>query len=306
MKRSVFIITKPLQYINATNISDQNDKIGLITDTFHNAPEIFKELKMKSSFWEELIFVESGKEAEEWVLKNNKQIDVLYTYSDYGFWNYLFLNRLKNTVKYVYEEGLGNYITGLRKKSLINNVLVYFNGLIGNMEFVGGSRYIDGLFVYHPEKVMTSFPRIRTKVFPFQKYFLDHLNTLPEASAFFDSKDAEIVNLFHKQSKVFIYLGTWFHNKTEEQIFTEKNVSEKIASFSEHVTIYKPHPHSGATSLSVQSLFTHTLSGGTMAELLFNAILVSAKELVVMHHSSSALTYFESRKNVIAIDLGLD
>ncbi len=306
MKKSVFIITKPLQYINATNIVDGNYKIGLVTNTFHNAATIFTELQIKSNFWDRLIFVETENEAKAWVLKKQAEIGILYTYSDYGFSNYLFLNRLRNAVKYVYEEGLGNYIPGLRKRNAINNLFVFFNGLLGNKEFVGGSRYIDGLFVYDPNRVKANFPLLRTQLFSFHKKFLDHLNTLPESSAFYDKNDAAIINKLEKNTKVLIYLGTWFHGKTEEQIFNEKKVAEKLKAFSGYTTIYKPHPHSGNPASNIKLLFTHILSGSTMAEMLVLSVLASATEMVVLHHASSAMTNFESNYNIVSVDLGLD
>ena len=48
-KKSCYIVTKPIQYINATNIEDDNDKDCFITDTFFDANKFAKEMQKKSN-----------------------------------------------------------------------------------------------------------------------------------------------------------------------------------------------------------------------------------------------------------------
>lgn len=305
-KKSVFIITKPLQYINATNIIDGNYKIGILTDTFQNAEEVFEKLQSASNHWDEFIFLKSGEEANRWVLKNRKSIEKLYTYSDYGLSNFIFLNRLGNISKYIYEEGLGNYILGLRKKNLLNRIVGYFYELLGNQEFVGGSRYIDGLFVYHPKKILQNFPKIYAPVFDFGKPFLQHLRELPESVAFYNDKDRDKIKSIPPRQNVLLYLGTWFHDMTEEDMFRTKNVIDTVNRYDDYIKIYKPHPHSGLPSPMVEQFFDDVITGGTMAELILTDLLNSAQHIVAVHHGSSALIDFEHSDRITVIDLGLD
>ena len=181
-KYDVFIVTKPLQYLNATNISTLNKKNCLLVNNFKDANLIYKKISELSNYWSSVFYFEKSADAYLWVIKNKGMVENLYIDSDYGVQKHFYLVRLYKHINiFVYEEGIGNYKGNLNNNSFIGNLKKTFNSLLGNKDFLGGSKYVKGIFLYDCHKHRIVYPNSNKKLFHFDKSFLNHISDFSDS-----------------------------------------------------------------------------------------------------------------------------
>jgi len=295
--KSVFLISKPLQYFNATNIPDDNQKIALICNSFEGAANFYAKVKSLSQYWSEVLFFDSNLEGLSWIVKNRENLHNIYIDGDYSFSKRKFLKKLKTKNIFVYEEGLGTYTEKLRTATTKNikkeftafskiktKLVTFLYLLMGMKDHHGGSAFTKGIYVYDIEKHKACVAGFRKTRKSFRNSFTDHLKNFTDKSLLYNKDNALLRNSAGKQ--VVLYLTAWNIDDRITQILSGYNVSFKIA---------KPHPQINKNKypLLYNLGFDYISQGGNMVEFLIYDLLQTSSELIVIHHNSAALLYFK-------------
>lgn len=277
MKLSVYIITKPLQYINATNIPNDSKKICLLIDSFAKSKELLERAKKLSDFWDDLYWFKDRKKAYLYILSNRRKIEKIYTDSDMGGVSRFYLTLVYPIKIILYEEGFGNYRSEIRvKHNNYKRIFNYFDQLTGG-NYLGGFYRTKEIFLYHPHafyKLVDSNPQ--KKITQFKNKFYDHLITLREMMNLLPVNLSSEIN----QKKVIVYLTA---RKIEGNIFTV------IDSYQDYYMILKPHPEFKFDT-GIDKYFNKVIDNEIPAELLIVNLLNSdIRELLVLHHGDTTL-----------------
>ncbi|GAB3421205.1 hypothetical protein [Niabella aquatica] len=295
---SVFVVSKPLQYFNTTNIDDSNSKILLIIDGFKEASTFFIQVQKKSNYWDEVLFFANSSKAFDWLFQNRNIIQTLYLDGDYSLSVLKVLRKLKNVDIYVYEEGVGTYENNLKMtttRNLVKNftlftrlkvyAFIFLYKLIGLKNFQGGNKFTKGIIVYNVERHKICVPEFRKKRKTFKVPFVEHLSTCVDRDILYTMN----INLLDKVRgrKVLLYLTSWTINPA---------ISKVLDKHLGYISIAKPHPHiKGEKRKKLEELgFNYISEGRDLVEFLLNDILLRCEELLVVHENTSALAYFKN------------
>ncbi len=304
MKKSGYIVSKPLQYFNASNIEDDHPKVLFIVNGFNNAENFFNAVKNESKHWESVYFYKDYDEVFTYIKKNKPYYSKLFLDGDYS------LSMLKNLINfkdlkiYVFEEGLGTYTDKIRyainknlyarvsplrklKTFLISEIL----RLLGQKNYHGGSSFTNGIYVYNIEKHTTNKPNFAKEIKTFKQPFLKHLSQFEEKTILSEDYSDIISAAFHK--KVLLYLTSWS---------IDANIGQVLEGYKDYVKIIKPHPHISEEAINdIKHNFDFVVKGGNMIEFLIYDLCDAASQLNVIHHGSGALLYFENHEKIIEI-----
>lgn len=276
-KKSAYLITKPLQYINATNIPDDNNKDCFIVDDFKGSKIFYENISKKSSYWDEKYYLQKRRNFYIFILKNKRKYKNIYMDSDQGFLAFIFSLIVLPIKIYTYEEGYGSYRELRDGTKLIEKIKINIYKLLGSNNWFGGGTFTKGMFLYHPESFNNLVPKNKKKIYPFRKNFIDHANLLmKELGSLFDSKILDII----KNRDVILYLSSWEINVEVYNI---------IEQYPGHFTIIKPHPNI-KNNIKLDN-FDYILNSILPAELYIHQILMRCKNLIIVHENSSSLIY---------------
>lgn len=294
MGKSVFYISKPLQYFNATNIEDFNFKVCIIVDHFSGAKELYNKLLMRKSQWDQVVFVQDPKAAYEWMYEHS-DIDTIYIDSDVGFLKNKWLYPLRKKQIIVYEEGLGSYRSDLRPRKVLDLLVELFLNTFGSKSFFGGSVFTKGLVLYDHNRHQKNIPQFKGRRINFIKPFLAHLSEFKDVDLFVPK---ELDALFQRAEgrKVFIYLTTWLYNSEIDSI---------IDLYPDHFKMIKPHPHIKEDMSDYANRFEVLIPNGVLIEILLARFGAIAEEVVVAHENSSAMHYFVDNNKFKNLDLSV-
>lgn len=282
-KRSCYIITKPLQYINATNIEDINTKDCYITDTFLDAKNFANEISRQSNHWNNVYFVTSKHIALKEIFKKKSEYINLYLDSDIGIYLRLFLSLLYPIKVYVYEEGLASYLPKVREKNK-NNYLKFIIDYFLGENWSGGSFRTKSVYLYHPNAFKSLVGVNKKTILPFKQPFLNHLASLSDIRTFYNPEKVEI----YKGKKILLYLMSWTLNQQYEDIYNK---------YPDFVKIIKIHPHVRNESISKDLLhFDFYPDSRIPSELLIAAFIEIAEKLVIIHEGTAAMLNFNNNK----------
>lgn len=282
-----FIVTKPLQYCNATNVSFSvtGKKHLLIVDLFYGA-DIFYQNILKLNYWDDIIFLCHSKIAYRYLADKISKIDNLFIDSDYGLKKGLWLSRIKTKNIYVYEEGLGSYRNDLRSYKNGSRIIDFCLRLLGVKEHFGGTKYVRGIYIYDHERFKKTVPNFKNKIYSFPYNFHSNLNVLKEHFHFQIDYINNIISNLPTNKELCIYLTSWNYNKNIEKFFKENEY-----------WIVKPHPHIKYDNFDVNK-FNIVVKADIFIELFFNELLDKKITFVVYHENSSALQYFPNIKQI--------
>lgn len=190
-KIDTFIVTKPLQYINALNIDSENEKIILLINSFTGASSFFKQIERKSKYWSEQYFFESVDVALDWVLQHKSNINTLFIDNDRKFQNDSRGRLLKDLNLTVYEEGIGTYIKNIYKprRKIVGNLFLLFQSIKGNKNKLGGYKHTKNIIVYYPEFYLKYTGKSNKNILKFKDPFLYHIQNCKELDVFHFSVD---------------------------------------------------------------------------------------------------------------------
>ena len=287
-KKSVVIVTKLLQYINATNIYMGKSRILIVVDSFFRAKEYCQKFR-DSGEWEQVVFVPSRLQAYKWILKHRIQLTDLYTDSDYGIsilFFHLYLIRIKI---HVYEEGIGTYFSRIeRTKRTITSTLSDFLYLMMlNRRQIGGNFRTSELIVYQ-EKYYQKYVKHRKqlKVSAFVERFIFHFEKVySKISLSQDIKKLEIIN----NSDVILYITNWE--------IEELNILEHY-----DYMVVKPHPH----IKNYSTLFSSNvivIPPDVPAEMIIIYLLKNNNCLTIISSYSTATLYFRNEERIKYVDI---
>lgn len=280
--KSAYIITRPLQYINATNIPDDAQKDCFIIDFFSDSENFYKVISKYSAYWNNVELHKSRYTALFKIIRNKNQYKSLFIDSDYGIIiTFLFL-LIPSIVIYTYEEGYGSYRYIRDNKRIKVRLKSVVYSLMGSKNWIGGNICTTGIYLYHPEVFSFLIKNNSKKLLKFKTDFNSHLKTLNEINLFYGS--TTINNLKNKQ--VVVYLTTWTINPT---------IDNQISQYQNYFKILKPHPHIKEQTV-INCKFDLIVKSALPAEILLNHLIDICKDLVIIHENSSALMYLSSRR----------
>ena len=291
---SLFVVTKPLQYFNATNIRDDNRRICLIVDLFNDARSLFVRLnEVDPDIWFKVLFFENVSHAYRWLIKNRDTIVNLYIDSDYGFSKYFYLHKLSKLNIYVYEEGMGTYRSFLRDKTLFNHFIGFIYNILGHENYLGGSKYTKGIFLYDINRHRNLIPECKKELRPFERSFTEHIALFSRKDLFLDKNINDVLK-DAKGKKVILYLTSWVYHK---------DVDELLSGYPGYIKMLKPHPHLKIDFTNREAQYDHVIIGSIMVELFIYQLLKEVEELIVVNRNSSSLMYFEGYERLTSLQI---
>lgn len=285
--RSVYIITKPLQYINATNIPDNCiQKDCYIMNSFYKAEEFVIYIKKNVNRWNRIEFIKNGRYIMRYyiflkIIFNRSKYTHLYTDFDYGSIHTILFFFLRKLCIYTYEEGFGSYRQYVDKGSFFSSISTYLKKKFRSKNWIGGNRFSKGGYFYYPSVMKLLNPESTSKnILSFRNSYLNHINTLPEIDYFINGID------FNKylNKKICIYLSSWVINPEYE--FVMKN-------YENHYKILKLHPH--ITNIEKFPNFDEIIRI-IPAEIFLIKLIPIAAEVIVIHENSTSLIYLLSEE----------
>jgi len=285
MKKSVFIISKPLQYINATNIADDNLKDCIITNSFFNAQKFCDIVKENSNRWETIKFSKNTYTAVREVIKNKNEYEKLYIDSDFGIILSFYFYQLGSIQIYTYEEGYASYTFIRSSKTFIDRFKNNVANLIGLKNWVGSHSKTVGLYLYQPLKFIENIGLPKNKkLLSFEKPLSKHIYSLKEISILYENINFEIF----KGKDVLLYMTNYYANP---------KIPNLITAYPNALKVIKPHPQMSVDD-KLFSKFDQVIENQLPAEILIDKILGQCNRLTVVHEGSFALEYFKGDERV--------
>lgn len=287
MMKDVFVVTKPLQYINVLNIENNNKKILILVDSFINSEVIYNKIKSTSSYWSEVYLFKNMNETFNWLIKYKNYLNTLYIDSDLG-WRKEF-SILKNLNITVYEEGIGSY----RKKQykprrrILGALYLLYLELLGYKNRRGGNKHTKNIIVYYPIFYKTYLNENKKNILSFKKDFIEHIQSCRELDIF--NLNINLTCLTNKT--VILYFSSWEIDM--EDITLIRNIPHDIS-------IIKLHPHRKTSHISPD--FDITIVDAIPAELLILKIIKFAKHLTIVSKYSTSVIYFLSDPKITIIN----
>ena len=276
--KDVFVVTKPLQYINVLNINSNNLRVILLLDSFINSKEFFAKIKNNNSHWSQVCYFKTIAEMFNWLLKNKNQFHTLYIDSDLNYRiEFYYLRKLNITV---YEEGLGMYRKRqvLPRRKIMGGIYLKLLSLIGFKNKRAGNRYTKNIIVYLPSFYKLYHNEKTKNVLSFKKPFLEHLEECEDLNVFSNKIDLNI----YKDKSVAIYISSW-------------EIQDNILNFIEHLQsdfkILKPHPH--LKKEIVNSFFDSVYPAELPVEFLIKKLVKISKKVFII----SKFSWFDFLKS---------
>ena len=290
MNTSIYIITKPLQYINVTNIPDKNLKYLIIINNFNDANEFYELVKSHSNLWIDIKIFDSKYFALSWLIIMNKRLKVsnIFLDSDYGIVLHFFLFFLKDKLISVYEEGWGSYREIRTATNFISFLKNKINVFFKNENIIGGSRFTTHIYLYHISFYKKTFNNNSKILLDFNFKFTQHIDSFKEFKYIFAQKEMSYL----KNKEVLLYLTSYTYDLSiEDYLFEYKN----------NYKILKPHPH--IKDFKGITKFDEILNGVVPAEFIINSLLKIVEKLVIIHHGSTSLLYFLNNEKILEINI---
>lgn len=273
---NVFLITRPIQYVNVLNLPfDIVNSVLIIQNSFSTINTIYEIAQKDKKRWKKVIICTTNNSIFRWLFKNRKHITSLTTYTDFGIrWYLLFSMMKKRTEINIYEEGLATYSCWQLKgiKRILYSIL---NRQNMSILYLGASRYIHGIYVYDVLLHNQLMPQASSKVLKFKS----SLEILVQKESLF--------NMLYKSNskfqgkKIFLYLTNWEYNE---------NVSQYIPDDT-YLKIIKPHPKLEINS-SILKKFDIVIGPEYLAEIVVATLLNEAKYMIVIHEGSTSMLHF--------------
>lgn len=281
MKKSAYIITKPLQYINATNIEDDNLKDCYIEDNFSSFTLFVNSIRSKSSHWDNVYTCKTKQLGMFKIILNRRKYSKVYLDSDLGILLRISLILLFPLKIYVYEEGFASYTAAYREKKTFKDIiLTIIDKILCGKNWSGGSARTRGIYLYHKNAFRKIVSDTTSKeLLNFKSKFSDHLVSIPEINLLFERIDFELF----RDKKVLLYISSWTINK---------HLKEYMDKYPNHVKIIKPHPHIKELSFT-NNYFEHVIENMLLAEIVIFEILKVCTELIIVHEGSAAILTFK-------------
>ncbi|WP_294283393.1 polysialyltransferase family glycosyltransferase [uncultured Chryseobacterium sp.] len=289
MRTNYFVVTTPLQYLNALNIETSGERIIMFLSGFTNSEKFYSNI-IEKGVWDKTYYFSDYNKMFRHLIRKVEKTDKLFIDSDYGRVTNSKLRRIKTKEIYVYEEGIGTYRSNLLSKGngwLKKNILKF----LGNKEFFAGSKYVKGIYVYDHQRHKQSVPSFSKERLHFKN---DFSSQLENHIGIFIAPDLieKYKNLFNAR-EVVLYLTSWNYNLRIEQYIQDLKQIQK----SDVLIILKPHPHFKDFE-KINLKYDDVVSGEVLVEILFILLRKYSAGFVVLHENSSSLQYYPEINNV--------
>lgn len=288
-KNNVFIVTRPLQYLNIKGIVEKDSSFDnelVIIPNFTDVENFKKNILKCDKYWHKVLIIDSRIDLLLYVVKT--KINNLYINSDLAF-NYLITLFSNSNKTYVYEEGWGTYNLNISNGN--NRLKSKFYNLIGSGKSMGHSYFTDGIYVYNKELYQSIFLNCKKKIIQIEK---DFFNTISSQTNFFNSVynyRTEIKGIHNKN--VLIYATGWsFNERVLDNIDNTKNTND--------VVLVKLHPH-------IKNCFNDKydyqfLSQNVLLEMYITDLIFQNNNITVYHDNSFSVLYFLDK--IKAVNIG--
>lgn len=284
----VFLITRPIQYVNVLNLPFNISKsVLLIQNTFSTANSIYEIAQSDSKRWDRVIVFTTNSSIFKWLFHNRRNIESFTTYSDLGIRWYMLFNLMPTGTEInIYEEGLATYsyhhLSGLKRVlySILNKKRM-------SILYLGAFRRIHGIYVYDTMLHNQLIPDSYNKVYKF-KYSLTELikNEQLTLLQYNDEK------LFQNQD-VFLYLTNWEYNKEIENYLPDNP---------NYIKIIKPHPRLKIDD-KIISKFNVLIEAKYLAEIVIAKLINEVNSIIIVHEGSTSMLHFIPNEKLTEICL---
>lgn len=286
MTKSAYIISKPLQYINASNIEDENEKDCILVNYFNDVQGFKKRIEELSNYWSNVYLVDNTYSAIIFVLRNKNKYNKLFIDSDYGIFLYFLLYFLNGIAIFTYEEGYASYNYIRKPDSILSKFKILISKIFGIKNYVGGHPLTKGMYLYNKEKFEGNI-KTSKEVLSFRNPFFKHVFKLKEIN----------LNIFDRSyigESVLLYLPNYFFNT---------KVKDYLEKFKGFYTMVKPHPYMNTEKVEELHLFEKIIQTNTAAEIVLVKLVRECGRLVIIHEGSFAIEYIKFQDNCTLIDL---
>ncbi len=298
MKTIIFIATKPLQLIICMMVRDiffgEGSKLVLcLVDSFHGARNVVERVKCHDNKWDDVLFFRSRHEAIRYAAEAS--CDFLFTDSDVGVKIFLSLAWFKiynrKTRICVYEEGLGTY-----RDDIYSPLKAWLFNVFGVGAQFGACGLTDDIYIFDKETYVKKAPlschKARIITAKLEEYvgrsscLADIFNVSTALHGLLDSS---------RDGLCLVYLGSW--SVSDSALFEIRQVTAGVK-------ILKLHPHiTSEAGVEFYNSFDYVVDPSLPAELLLLTVAERFDRVIVYHHGSSIVRYFQS-SGVDFIDLG--
>lgn len=280
-KTSVYIITKPFQYINCINIEDDNTRICLLCKHFADANSFFSIIKQNCKYFNSFLLFKSKLGALFYVILHQSRYNKLYLDSDFGLIVRFSLLFLFTIDVYTYEEGYASYSYLRQPNSLHNKILLKISNFLNIKNWSGGSSRVKGVYIYDHDYFKKI---IKLESYQFLKKF-----KMPFIE---NIKDSPVLDIYSKQidfskfenKKLVIYLSYYdFHPE----------IIKIMSKYSDHYKILKAHPHITSVPIHISEIFDYSVPSNLLFEYFLYKVIQKSISVHIIHHGSFALQYLD-------------
>lgn len=281
--KSVFIVTKPLQYINCTNIKrDHDNSVCCICDQFADSAKFF-ELCVQEGLFGSYRFFKTKEYGLLYWLFHQRQMNKLYLDSDFGLLTRFALLFFLGVQVFVYEEGYASYQPLRGNKTKKDKFLFAIQRLIRIKNFNGGSCKVSGVYLYNTKKYDLAFSGHNKDLLEFETPFYDAVEKSAVLKELCDGIDWK---QFQSKS-ILVYLSSW-------------SISSKAIEYCKEVDsidlkILKLHPNIKSTPSDIIEDFDYILPSNIMFEYFYAKVRKIVKSITIVHHNSFAVEYIDEK-----------
>lgn len=286
---SVFIATKPLQYINCTNIKrDHDNSVCCICDQFADSAKFF-ELCVQEGVFGSYRFFKTKEYGLLYWLFHQRQIKELYLDSDFGLLTRFVLLLFFSIDVFIYEEGYASYQPLRGNRTLKDKILLAIQKMMGIKNFNGGSCKVKGVYLYNKSKFDQAFPSHNKTILRFETPFYDSVEQSKVLKALCDGVDWQMFD----SKKILIYLSSW-------------DISKEILDYCKNkegvdMKILKLHPNIKNTPSEIVDDFDYILPSNIMFEYFYSKVREIVKGIFIVHHNTFAVEYIDEKDKVNAV-----
>lgn len=290
MRREKFenlcVISKPIQYINMLNVPniDRGQSKLIIIQNFLDYDKLLEFVQQKNQ-WLSVEVIETEDKALKYCYKHRKEYKNLYINADNGPHISAVFHLLWRKNIYLVDEGWGSYNNNLRKRFNPSRLLFCFLHWDWDSEmYLGSHPRVKAKYLYYPELHKKIIPGYN-KELPLKKSFVDHIAS-EDFSVFSYTFGSEVVG-----RDIILYLTGW---EIDEKVFS-------MIEGTESYTIAKPHPHRKDNSI-LKDKFDMVIEGN-MAEFVVSDLVRKAKSILIYHHNSTSILYFQNHPKITLVNL---
>ena len=282
--KHVFVVTKPIQLLNALNIDCVGEKFFYVTpfakrdSLVSNAQKAYPDIKFQKKSYKEICLI--------YIVIRQFQITKVYLDSDFGLLTRFILLLLFIPKYYLFEEGYASYYYLRKSKTTKDKIFLFIQKILRIKNYNGSGMHCGGIYIYDKDYYKRQLPDSRVKLLDFRLSYLDYIKKTPILNVYKAKMNLE----FFQGKNVVVYLTSWTIEKKCMAVFND-------SKYHDYVKALKPHPHIMSTA-EIDNIKCDVIFS---PEILFEYYLVNlmdyVNKMVVIHQHSFAMHYFEKAQN---------